>query len=124
MDRCALAYQYHKQGYNCAQSVAGAFADMTGMEPERLFAAPEDLAAAEAAATRSSAALSAAAFWCWARCSPIRGERIGRLSEKFTALPNNFANVSLKPLEILAAEICCAPAPASVSRHPQPSEWS
>ena len=51
MDRCALAYQYHKQGYNCAQSVAGAFADMTGMEPERLFAAPEDLAAAEAAAT-------------------------------------------------------------------------
>lgn len=39
VDRCALAYQYHKQGYNCAQSVAGAFADMTGMEPERLFAA-------------------------------------------------------------------------------------
>ena len=30
MDRCALAYAYHKQGYNCAQSVAGAFGDRTG----------------------------------------------------------------------------------------------
>ena len=39
MDRCALAHQYHKQGYSCAQSVAGAFADLTGWEPERLFAA-------------------------------------------------------------------------------------
>ena len=39
MDRCALAYQYHKEGYNCAQSVAGAFADLTGLAPERLMAA-------------------------------------------------------------------------------------
>ena len=39
MDRCALAHQYHKQGYSCAQSVAGAFADLTGWEPEQLFAA-------------------------------------------------------------------------------------
>lgn len=39
MDRCALAYQYHRQGYNCAQSVAGAFADLTGWPAERLFAA-------------------------------------------------------------------------------------
>lgn len=39
MDRCELAYQYHKQGYSCAQSVAGAFADMLSWEPERLFAA-------------------------------------------------------------------------------------
>lgn len=39
MDRCALAHQYHQQGYSCAQSVAGAFADLTGWEPERLFAA-------------------------------------------------------------------------------------
>lgn len=39
MDHCALALQYHKQGYNCAQSVAGAFADLTGWAPEQLFAA-------------------------------------------------------------------------------------
>lgn len=39
MDRCELAYQYHKQGYNCAQSVAGAFSDLTGVAPERMFAA-------------------------------------------------------------------------------------
>ena len=39
MDRCALAHQYHQQGYSCAQSVAGAFADLTGWEPEQLFAA-------------------------------------------------------------------------------------
>lgn len=39
MDRCALAYEYHKNGYNCAQSVAGAFADLTGWTPEQLFSA-------------------------------------------------------------------------------------
>lgn len=39
MDRCAAAYAYHKQGYNCAQSVAGAFADLTGTAPEQLMAA-------------------------------------------------------------------------------------
>ncbi|WP_295742452.1 C-GCAxxG-C-C family (seleno)protein [uncultured Oscillibacter sp.] len=39
MDRCVLAYQYHKQGYSCAQSAAGAFADLTGQEPEQLFSA-------------------------------------------------------------------------------------
>ena len=38
MDRCALAYQYHREGYNCAQSVAGAFADLTGFSPEQLMA--------------------------------------------------------------------------------------
>ncbi len=32
MDRCAMAYQYHKQGCNCAQSVAGAFTDLTGLD--------------------------------------------------------------------------------------------
>ena len=39
MDRCALAHQYHQLGYRCAQSVVGAFADLTGWEPEQLFAA-------------------------------------------------------------------------------------
>lgn len=39
MDRCELAYQYHRQGYNCAQSTAAAFADVTGWAPEQLFAA-------------------------------------------------------------------------------------
>ena len=37
MDRCALAHQYHQQGYSCAQSVAGAFSDLTDWTPERLF---------------------------------------------------------------------------------------
>ena len=39
MDRCALAHQYHQQGYSCAQSVVGAFADLTDWTPEQLFAA-------------------------------------------------------------------------------------
>ena len=39
MDRCALAYDYHKKGYNCAQSVAASFADLTGWTTEQLFAA-------------------------------------------------------------------------------------
>lgn len=39
MDRCAQAYEYHKAGYNCAQAVAGAFADLTGLEPKQMMAA-------------------------------------------------------------------------------------
>lgn len=39
MDRCALVCRYHQQGRSCAQSVAGAFADRTGLPPELLFAA-------------------------------------------------------------------------------------
>ena len=38
MDRCAIAYEYHKAGYNCAQSVAGAFEDLTGLTKEQLMA--------------------------------------------------------------------------------------
>ena len=38
MDRCAMAYDFHKQGYNCAQSVAGAFADLTGLDAKQLMA--------------------------------------------------------------------------------------
>lgn len=38
MDHCALAYQYHQTGYNCAQSVAAAFADTVGLPPEQLAA--------------------------------------------------------------------------------------
>lgn len=37
MDRCAQAYQYHKEGWNCAQSVAGACADLAGRTPEELL---------------------------------------------------------------------------------------
>ena len=39
MDRCEKAYAYHKAGYNCAQAVAGACADLAGREPEELMAA-------------------------------------------------------------------------------------
>lgn len=38
MDRCVMAYDLHKQGYNCAQSVAGAFADLLGLEQTQLMA--------------------------------------------------------------------------------------
>ena len=37
MDRCALAYQYHQEGWNCAQSVAGACADLAGKTPEEIL---------------------------------------------------------------------------------------
>jgi len=37
MDRCEQAYQYHKQGWNCAQSVAGACADLAGRTPEEVM---------------------------------------------------------------------------------------
>lgn len=35
MDRCALAYQLHREGNNCAQAVAGSFADLAGMRVEQ-----------------------------------------------------------------------------------------
>ena len=38
MNRCEQAHAYHKQGYNCAQSVIGAFADLTGMSVEQCMA--------------------------------------------------------------------------------------
>lgn len=37
MDRCASAYQYHKEGWNCAQSVAGACAGLAGRTPEEVM---------------------------------------------------------------------------------------
>ena len=37
MDRCALAYQYHKEGWNCAQAVAGSCADLAGRTPEEVM---------------------------------------------------------------------------------------
>lgn len=39
MDRCAAAYQYHKAGYNCAQSVALAFKDLLEVPEAALIAA-------------------------------------------------------------------------------------
>ena len=38
MDRCELAFQYHQSGYNCAQSVLMAFADLTKVDPQVGFA--------------------------------------------------------------------------------------
>lgn len=38
MNRCELAYTYHKQGYNCAQAVIAAFSDLTGMTTEQAMA--------------------------------------------------------------------------------------
>lgn len=38
MNRCEQAYTYHKQGYNCAQSVIGAFSDLTGLTVEQSMA--------------------------------------------------------------------------------------
>lgn len=34
MDRCELAFQYHQQGYNCAQCVLMSFGDLTGLPPQ------------------------------------------------------------------------------------------
>ena len=38
MDRCAMAYQYHKEGWNCAQAVAASCADLAGRTPEEVLA--------------------------------------------------------------------------------------
>jgi len=38
MDRCANAYQYHRDGYNCAQSVVAAFLDKLNLTKEQAMA--------------------------------------------------------------------------------------
>ena len=38
MNRCEKAHAYHKQGYNCAQSVICAFSDLTGLSMEQCLA--------------------------------------------------------------------------------------
>lgn len=36
-NRCELANNYHKQGYNCCQSVLAAFSDLTGLPEQASF---------------------------------------------------------------------------------------
>ena len=38
MNRCEQAYNYHKEGYNCAQAVVAAFSDLTGLTVEQSMA--------------------------------------------------------------------------------------
>ena len=38
MNRCELAYQYHKKGYNCAQSVLMSFQDVAGLSEKHCLA--------------------------------------------------------------------------------------
>ena len=64
LSRCAAAYQYHQDGFNCAQSVVGAFQDLLGMDEKQAMAMAGGLAAAWAEVTRSCVAPSAAACWC------------------------------------------------------------
>lgn len=41
MDRVQKAMEYHKRGFNCAQSVACAFADIAGIDESTIFRAAE-----------------------------------------------------------------------------------
>lgn len=37
MDRCKLANELHEKGFNCCQSVIGAFSDLTGLSQQQSF---------------------------------------------------------------------------------------
>ena len=37
MNRCKLANDYHRRGFNCCQSVLAAFSDLTGMSEQESF---------------------------------------------------------------------------------------
>ena len=37
MERVELAHEYHKNGYNCCQSVLAAFSDLTGLSEQASF---------------------------------------------------------------------------------------
>lgn len=37
MDRCKLAHEYHRKGFNCSQSVLAVFSDLTGLSQQESF---------------------------------------------------------------------------------------
>ena len=37
MERCKLANEYHRRGFNCSQSVLAAFSDLTGLSEQESF---------------------------------------------------------------------------------------
>ena len=37
MNRCSLANEYHRRGFNCSQSVLAAFSDLTGLSEQESF---------------------------------------------------------------------------------------
>lgn len=67
--RAEAAIALHDRGFNCAQSVACAFADKTNLEKEILFRITEGLGLGMGSMTGTCGALSAAALLCGLKCS-------------------------------------------------------
>ncbi|MFR5602232.1 MAG: C-GCAxxG-C-C family protein [Lachnospiraceae bacterium] len=60
--RVEAALNYHKRGFNCAQSVVCAFSDLAGMEEETLFKISEGLGLGMGGMEGTCGAISAAAL--------------------------------------------------------------
>ncbi len=60
--RIKKALDYHKKGYNCAQSVACSFCDMVNTPEETVFAAAEGLGLGMGCMEGTCGAISAAAL--------------------------------------------------------------
>lgn len=67
--RADAAIALHDRGFNCAQSVACAFADQTGLDEETLFRITEGLGLGMGSMTGTCGALSAAALLSGLKCS-------------------------------------------------------
>lgn len=73
--RIKKALDYHKKGYNCAQSVACSFCDMVNTPEETVFAAAEGFGLGMGCMEGTCGAISAAALLSGLKNSTVRLEK-------------------------------------------------
>lgn len=74
-NREQTALNLHQKGYNCSQSVALAFADKCGVDPELLFRVTEGLGLGMGCMEGTCGAISAAAVLSGLKCSTAQMEK-------------------------------------------------
>ncbi|MGN0373004.1 MAG: C-GCAxxG-C-C family protein [Enterocloster sp.] len=74
LTRADQAIAYHDRGFNCAQSVACAFSDKTGIDEKTLFRFTEGLGLGMGGMEGTCGAISAAAVLAGLKCSTCRTE--------------------------------------------------
>ena len=123
MDRCALAHQYHQQGYSCAQSVAGAFADLTDWTPEQLFAATGAFGGGVGGSHEELCGAVSGGLLVLGLLYPHTQAENRDAKKKIFGLAKQFRQRFLTPSVTPAAATCCAPGAASAKKRPLRPGW-
>lgn len=109
MDRAKLAKEYHDNGYNCAQAVGCAFADVIGLEVEQVAAMlgcfGGGFRAGEVCGVVSGAALTLGAKWphkdpADAAAKDLTAEKIKEFNKRFLARFPSLRCADIKPLPL------------------------